>query len=101
MPLVNLTPHTINVMDIAIEPSGTIARCSEETTFAGKFEDIKLVKRVYTDVVNLPEQKEGVMLIVSNLVRMACPDRKDLASPGDAIRKKDGYIIGVTNLIVN
>jgi hypothetical protein len=60
---------------------------------------IQLVRKSYGSVDLPPET--GDIYIVSNIVRQAFPDRKDLASPGDLIRDENGIVIGCKNLIVN
>ena len=99
--IINLTPHAINLPDRTIEPSGKVARCTEITNDAGRFEGIELITRQYGEVVDLPEPVDGDLLIVSALVRAARPGRLDLASPGDLVRDADGKIVGCKNLVVN
>jgi len=97
----NLTPHAVNINNITIHPSGIVARVEKVTNLAGKFEGIPLVKGSYGEVIDLPEEKEGVMLIVSSLVRIAMSGRSDLASPADLVRDVDGRIIGCESLEIN
>ena len=102
MDFINLTPHRINLIQKRlIEPSGTVARCAEITEDAGKIYDIPLIYRRYSDVEGLPEPKDDVMYIVSHMVRVALPERKDLISPGDLLRDCDGNILGCTNFVRN
>lgn len=97
----NLTPHTVVLPGMVIQPSGIISRVSQSNTVIGNHDGIELVNTVFGAVENLPEPQNGVLYIVSAMVRMACPDRYDLASPGDLVRDHDGNIIGCRNLIVN
>ena len=53
------------------------------------------------EVVGLPDEQEGVLLIVPLMVRLARPDRLDLASPGALIRNEDGQPIGCDGLDLN
>lgn len=99
--LVNLTQHAINLPDRSIEPSGTVARCAEVTAEAGAFDGVSLVRRSYGAVSDLPDPQPNTLYIVSMLVRLACPNRTDLASPGDLVRDEAGKIIGCQNLVVN
>lgn len=99
--IINLTPHTIRVQDKTFEPSGTISRCREATLSVGEFEGIKLIRRTYGSVIDLPDSQPDTLYIVSMLVREALPERTDLASPGTLIRDENGQIIGAENLIVN
>jgi hypothetical protein len=98
---INLTPHTVNVMGLSIEPSGQVARCKEISEVFGYFAGVQMINRTYGEVEDLPEPQSGVVYIVSALVRMALPDRWDLASPGDLIRDENGQITGCENLVIN
>ena len=99
---INLTPHSIVVAGRTFQPSGTVARVSQVNTVVGTTHDgIELVQASYGAVMDLPEPVAGTLFIVSAMVRAALPERKDLVSPGDAIRDADGKIIGVKNLVIN
>jgi hypothetical protein len=98
----NLTPHAINLPnELVIPASGTVARCKEFTKEVGTFGGVTLIRKEYGDVTDLPDPVGGVMYIVSALVRLAVPERIDVASPGDLIRGEGGVIIGAANLAVN
>jgi len=99
--IINLAPHEVNVGDIGIPASGTVARVSVQYNPIGEFDGIPLVEGSYGEVTDLPEQKEGVLLIVSTPVRIALPERSDLASPAELIRDDKGVIIGCNSLEVN
>lgn len=101
MTIVNLTPHAIHLPDRIIEPSGQLARCAEFSRNAGSFDGIPLIRRNYGEAEGLPEPRDDTLYIVSLLVRQACPDRRDIASPGDLVRDDEGKIIGASNLVVN
>ncbi len=101
MTIINLTPHEIVLPDRTLPPDGRLPRCSEITSLVGTFEGIDLIVRSYGEVDHIPEPEEGILYIVSMLVRLALPGRKDLASPGDLVRDKQGKIIGGKNLVVN
>lgn len=101
MTIINCTPHAINVNGRTIEKSGILPRCQETTVSVGVFDGVQIVRRSYGLVTNLPEPVEGTLYIVSMLVRVACPDRVDLASPGDLVRDDAGNIIGSSNLVIN
>jgi hypothetical protein len=98
---INLTPHVIHLPTCSIAPSGQLARCTEVTSPTGIFEGVTLVRRSYGAVTGLPDPQPDVLYIVSMLVRVACSERRDLASPGDLVRDNDGNIIGTSNLVVN
>lgn len=101
--IVNYTPHTINLPNISIPPCGIVARCEEITEKAKKINGIQFVYKSYGEVKDLPprDPRVGVIFIVSMMVREACLQRDDLASPGDLIRDEDGKIIGCLNLVIN
>lgn len=75
---VEIRPETQGPARVAIEQHGTDYAFIYETRFSGS---------------NLPEPREGVFLIVPSIVRQAYPDRLDLVTPVNLIRK-NGIIIG-------
>lgn len=104
--LINLTPHVINLLPdgrdpIILHPGDQPARCSEITSNDGIASGVPLVRKEYGAVTGLPEPEDGVLYVVSALVRMALPERKDLASPGDLVRDESGKPVGCRNLVVN
>ena len=99
---INLTPHTINVVGgPSLPPSGSVARVAATSTPAGEFGGVALSRTTFGEVEGLPAPEEGVLLVVSALVRSAVPDRRDVASPGDLVRGDDGQPIGCRGLIIN
>jgi hypothetical protein len=107
MRYVNLCPHTIHLMQDrwtpthAWEPSGQVARCVEITRLHHIDDDVQVVTKQYGVVTGLPEPQPDTVYLVSGMVRMAMPERTDLASPGDAIRDEAGRIVGASNLVIN
>ena len=106
MKLVNLTPHTINIIgeggSVTLPPSGQVARCATKSVVVGSAgEGVALFRTTYGEVVDLPEPEEGVLLITSALVRSAVPARGEVASPGDLVRDANGQPIGCKGLVVN
>jgi hypothetical protein len=105
MNIVNLTPHSLNLVTangvVSVPPSGTVARCATTSTPAGEVEGVPLVRTVYGEVAGLPDPADGTLFVVSALVRSAVPGRNDVASPGDLIRDGSGNVTGCRNLIVN
>mgnify|MGYP003348687737 CR=1 FL=1 len=102
MRFLNLTPHPIVVVGgPTIPPSGTVARCATVSRSAGEHQGVALVRATFGEVVDLPDPEEGVLLVVSALVRAAVPHRGDVASPGDLVRDGSGAVIGCRNLVVN
>jgi hypothetical protein len=101
----NLTPHVVNIFDengekVSVQPSG-LARVSSNQTVRLVANGIKIVTESYGEVQGLPDAKFGTFYIVSAMVRLACPDRKDLLSPGSLVRDSEGNIIGCGALISN
>jgi hypothetical protein len=125
MKLVNLTPHTIKVvvsdgyMDVLeIPPSGKVARVSAKQYFYDYVEVYKpdpfgegpeefreviplripVSKTVYGEVEGVPEPKEGMVYIVSSLVKQQLPDRDDVVAPdtGPSAIRENGQVVAVT-----
>jgi len=103
--VVNLTPHSIDVLsaDGAITASypasGRVARLSVEFSPAVAVgPGVPLGALRYGEVVGLPTPQQGVWLLVSVLVRLACPDRDDLLVVASEVRDSEGRVIGCRGL---
>lgn len=98
----NLTPHSVTVAGITIEPSGIVARVSAATADAGSVDfngtTIPLTTTVYGEVQNLPSQRDDTLLIVSSLVAARCKGRTDVFIPNEPIRDAEGRIVGCKSL---
>lgn len=109
--LINLTPHAIMMVNgegdtiLTIEPSGNVARVTQTTeqlstvvTIDGVV--IPVTQNTYGELVNLPEEKAGVSLIVSAMVANAGEKlgRTDLFIPNETVRNDKGQIIGCKSL---
>lgn len=100
MMMINLTPHTVNIVRedgsiLSIAPSGKVARCEQrEEQMPVLADGIPVMRLVLGAVVDLPPAQEGVIYLVSHIVMQACPERKDLAKPGQLVRNEAGEIIG-------
>lgn len=69
---------------------------------AGHFERIPLYAGAAVKVYGLPASREGVLLIVDEAVRLACPTRTDLATPmGEVRRPARAEILGYRLFAVN
>lgn len=106
MQLVNLTPHPLTLFrldgsTVTVSPSGTVARVSQTSDQVGTVNGVALVRSQFGEVIDLPAPQDGVIYIVSALVRGAVPDRGDLASPGDLVRNDQGAVVGCRSLIVS
>ncbi|MCL2009749.1 MAG: hypothetical protein FWG71_04290 [Synergistaceae bacterium] len=105
MPVINMTPHAVNVYDaddnnVLIYPRGeSLIRLAEQTTALGALEDgTPLTHTDFGEAVGLPEFKEGMYYIVSPIVKLALPDRADLLVPAGLVRDAEGRIIGCRSL---
>ena len=99
---VNCTPHAIKTNDGQIfTPSGVIPRVSQNIT---EFDCNGIAVQSFGEVQNLPEPKEGVVLIVSAMV-LAASNRSDLVAPAtghpDCIRDQNGRIVSVPGFLKN
>lgn len=103
MELINLTPHTINIVGEGsrdVQPSGVVARCSQTNTQVFVVDGIPVRRQVFGQVVDLPEPQSDTWFIVSRLVASACPQRHDLLIPGPLVRDSEGRPIGCDGLSV-
>jgi hypothetical protein len=98
----NLTPHSVTdaLSGQTFQPSGTVARVAATFTPSGETGGVQLFRRTFGAVENLPDKRDGVLLIVSALVAAAAPDRDDLVSPGELVRGPDGQPIGCKGFVV-
>ena len=105
--IVNLTAHTINIinpalgLDLSIPAEGIDVRVATEVT-----EDFGngIFKIGYGEVTGLPDPKEGTIFIVSSMVLAAVGNsRSDVFAPASfaPIRDNQGRIIGVPGLVGN
>lgn len=97
--LVNLTPHTITLVtehgNVTVPPSGMVARCEQNNELVMRLGcGVMLYTTGYGQVEGLPDQQPGKWLLVSSMVRAACPNRLDLVSPIDMVRDDQGRVIG-------
>jgi hypothetical protein len=108
MNIINLTPHGVTIGTVTVPPSGTVARVAVHRTAMPviNLDDgttIPAYAPAFGDVTDLPDQQDGVILIVSAMVRShpAVAGRKDVASPGQLVRDANGTIIGCDGLDFN
>ena len=120
MRIKNLTPHSIVLVSCPGDefetkrtyPSRGVARVSTMETVVGTchlHEDcgntVPIVKLEEGEVTGLPREDsceyDKQFYIVSAMVRAACPDRKDLLSPGGLVRDREGRVVGCTSLIIS
>jgi hypothetical protein len=99
MEIINLTPHTVNmVSEEGVEISRFIsqgeARCKQSIEKVGEINGILITETQFGEVYGLPDEKEGTYYIVSRLVMQACNNRNDLLVPNEIVRDMEGKIIG-------
>lgn len=105
--IINLTPHPITLLGengdvlVTLPKCENAPRCSQTTRVIGSVDGVTLTETSFGDVSGLPEEINGVRLIVSRLVLTACPSRKDLVVPNELVRDSNGIIIGCKSLAVN
>lgn len=102
----NFTPHTVNLLDSEERqtftfPSDGNARCTQSVEFVENLCGIRITETAFGEVQDLPDEQEGVMYIVSRLVRQALPDRNDLLVPNEIVRDENGNIAGCLSLARN
>ena len=105
MAFVSLLPHAVSIVlssgeQMTIEPSGSVARCSQRDEFVQELDGVRITRQVLGDATGLPPRQEGVFFIVSRLVASAAPDRDDLLIPGPLVRDEKGVVIGCRGLSV-
>ena len=103
MDIINLTPHTLNIHNpqgIINLPSSGKVRVSTEYKHVDTINGVEVFECEYGRVEGLPEAKDGVIYIVSGLVKAAVPNREDVMSPGELVRDEHGRPIGCRGLRV-
>lgn len=105
MQLVNLTPHEIRILNedgaVIVPPSGNVARVATFQRHLKSVGGVDFYAQETGEVTGLPAPSRDTIYIVSALIRLAFPERRDLASPGDLIRDESGRPTGCRGLIVN
>lgn len=98
--LVNLTPHPIHLVDesgniLKTFQSEGLVRLKASTVDAGyQLDGCRITKTVFGEAEGLPEYSEGNFYLVSQLVKSALPERKDLLVPAEVVRDANGNILG-------
>lgn len=105
MNLINMTPHSVNIIGEdnsvikTIPASGNLIRLESSTVDSGlSVDDVKITKTVFGNPKGLPEESESVYYIVSQIVKSALPNRSDLLVPAEVVRDDKGNIIGCKSL---
>lgn len=101
----NCTPHALHLRRIDGTfldlPKGiTVPRLTTTKSTVVEINGLQVTRQVFGDVAGLPDQEPGTILIVSRMVKDACPERTDLYCPGELIRDPDGAVIGADGLSI-
>lgn len=101
--LINLTPHTLNLIaadgsTVDVQSSGDIARVSSTSTVVATINGINVAQSTWGDVTGLPVAQDGIIYIVSRMVKDRVPDRADVMVPGAPVRDANGVIVGANGL---
>ncbi len=98
MKFINLTPHAIKLNSGEVFESKGIARVSASFT---NFQD-GVCRQEFGEVEGLPEQEEGVCIIVSAMV-LSASSRIDLVAPAtghpETVRNEKGHIVSVPGFV--
>lgn len=92
MSFINLTPHEVNLLNEENKVILTLPKCEnpprlkEETVVVGEVNGFPITKTVFGVVSYMPKAVKGVYYIVSRLVLLAYPNRKDLLAPNQIVR---------------
>lgn len=104
MHFVNCTPHELFILTgegegFALSPSASVARVKEVRTDLDPVGDVPVTQVSYEGLTGLPEQVEGRVYVVSNMVREALKgSRPDVYSPGPLVRDEAGFPVGCRGL---
>lgn len=103
--IVNLTPHTVNIVNEAgatvatIAPSGFVARVATKSEKVRETESgIPLFATRYGQVTGLPEPEPDTIYIVSGMLLASVPHRTDVWQPGELLRDEAGRVVGCVGL---
>lgn len=100
MPIINLTPHPVRILDannnlVKEYPSQGSGRIPTQAFEIKAIDGVPIFDVVFLySEFSLPEEKESVFYIVSNVVHNKFPERFDLLTPFDLVRDEKGNTIG-------
>lgn len=110
MKFVNCTPHSITLLDrygnvMQTLPKGDVvprlSQSIKKVDVVDVVEGILIKEIIFGDVQDLPDAREGILLIVSRLILDATRSRKDLVVPNELVRDLGGNIVGCKSLARN
>ena len=101
--MLNLTPHAIVLGGVTIPPTGQVARVEMAETETGTGPDgqtghVAVIVQRPGRVLDLPDAEAGVTYLVSQMVAVALPARRDLYFPARMVRDTAGRVVGATAL---
>lgn len=102
--IINKTPHAVYILDedgtvLRMFPkSNGMIRVEEFPEEYGTIDGIPISSTTWGETKDVPKEKEGTYYIVSQLVKNALPNRRDLLVPKQVVRDKQGNIIGCKRL---
>ena len=106
MTIRNLTPHSVHILDEKgdiireILQDGELVRLRVLISKVGYKDGILLTCSDFGVPENLPEEKDGVLLIVSQIVKSAMSERRGLVVPAEVVRDSKGKILGCKSLSI-
>ena len=99
--IINKTPHPVTILDINLVKvlknfpvEGEPVRLAVSTQPCPEIDGFRTTKTIFGEPESLPDKKEGVFYIVSQLVKNALPERDDLLVPAEVVRDETGRILG-------
>ena len=105
MEVLNKTPHPVHIVDVDNKIIKTYPKDEKQIRLAVKvipsdplFDGTPTTITEFGKPEGLPPFNEKIFYIVSQMVKDALPDRKDLLVPAEVIRDKQGNIIGCKSL---
>ena len=107
MKVINCCDHDVEICDKTgniikvYKPSGYHARVRHDIRTVDYIDGIPVLGRRNPRIVGLPDPEEGIFYIVSDIVRGACFNRKDLLGCGGKYYNDDGSIRGWTAFTCN
>ena len=102
--IINKTPHQVYLLNedrsiLRVFPkSNGMIRVKEIVTDIGDIDGIPISSTEWGETSEVPEYVDGTYYIVSQLVKNALPERRDLLVPKGAVRDEKGNIMGCTRL---
>ena len=102
--IINKTPHAVTIVNmngeiiLSIPSDGAPIRLSTKTVPKEPIEGVPTSSTEFGEATGLPDFQEVVYYIVSQLIKGAFPERKDLLVPAEMVRDASGNIVGCKSL---